>query len=35
MNKDIDRFKMILTENKRTTKWLAKQLRKDPVTISK
>lgn len=35
MNKDINRLKVVLAEKKRTNKWLAKQLGKDPGTISK
>lgn len=33
--KDINRIKVMLAEKKRTSKWLAEQLRKDPATISK
>lgn len=33
--KDINRIKVVLVEKKRTSKWLSKQLRKDPATISK
>lgn len=33
--KDINRIKIVLVEKKRTNKWLAKQLGKDPATISK
>lgn len=33
--KDINRIKVILVEKKRTNKWLATQLRKDPATVSK
>ena len=33
--KDINRLKVVLAENKRTNKWLAEQLGKDPATISK
>lgn len=33
--KDINRIKVVLVENKRTNKWLAEQLGKDPATISK
>ena len=32
---DINRIKIVLVENKRTNKWLAEQLRKDPATVSK
>lgn len=35
MDKDFNRLKVILAEKKRTNKWLAKQLGKDPTTISK
>lgn len=34
-NKDLNRLKVVLAEKKRTNKWLAKQLGKDPATISK
>lgn len=34
-NKDINRIKVVLAEKKRTNKWLAEQLGKDPATISK
>ena len=33
--KDINRLKVVLAEKKRTNKWLAQQLGKDPATISK
>ena len=33
--KDINRLKIVLVENKRTGKWLAKELGKDPSTVSK
>ena len=33
--KDINRIKVVLVEKKRTNKWLAKQLEKDPATVSK
>lgn len=33
--KDINRIKVVLTEQKRTGKWLAEQLGKDPATVSK
>lgn len=33
--KDLNRIKVVLVEKKRTNKWLAKQLGKDPATISK
>ena len=35
MKKDINRLKVVLVEKKRTNKWLAEQLGKDPGTISK
>ncbi len=35
MVRDINRIKVALVENKRTNKWLAEQLGKDPGTISK
>lgn len=33
--KDVNRLKLVLVEQKRTGKWLAEQLGKDPSTISK
>lgn len=33
--KDINRIKVVLVEKKRTNKWLAKELGKDPGTVSK
>ena len=33
--KDINRIKVVLVEKKRTSKWLASELGKDPATISK
>ena len=33
--KDLNRIKVMLAEKKKTNKWLAEQLGKDPVTISK
>ena len=33
--KDINRLKVVLAEKKRTNKWLAEQLDKDPATVSK
>lgn len=33
--KDINRLKVVLAEKKRTNKWLAAQLGKDPATVSK
>lgn len=35
MGKDINRIKVMLVEKKRTNKWLAGQLGKDPATVSK
>lgn len=35
MNKDINRLKVVLADKKRTNKWLAEQLGKDPATVSK
>lgn len=35
MEKDINRIKVVLAEKKRTNKWLAEQLGKDPATVSK
>ena len=32
---DINRLKLVLVEQKRTSKWLAEQLKKDPSTVSK
>ena len=34
-NKDINRIKVILVEKKKTAKWLAVELGKDPATVSK
>lgn len=34
-NKDLNRIKVVLADKKRTNKWLAEQLGKDPATISK
>ena len=34
-NKDLNRIKVMLAEKKKTSKWLAEQLGKDPVTVSK
>ena len=33
--RDINRIKLVLVEKKRTAKWLAEELKKDPATISK
>ena len=35
MEKDINRIKVVLVEKKRTGRWLAEQLGKDPATVSK
>lgn len=35
ITKDINRIKVVLVEKKRTNKWLAEQLGKDPATVSK
>ena len=35
MDKDSNRIKVVLAEKKRTNKWLAEQLGKDPATVSK
>lgn len=35
MNNDINRLKVVLVEKKRTNKWLAEQMGKDPGTVSK
>ena len=32
---DVNRLKLVLVEQKRTGKWLAEQLGKDPSTVSK
>lgn len=34
-NKDLNRIKVVLVEHKRTAKWLAEQIGKDPATVSK
>lgn len=34
-NKDLNRLKVVLAEKKRTNKWLAEQLGKDPATVFK
>lgn len=34
-SKDINRLKVVLVEKKRTAKWLAAELKKDPATVSK
>ena len=33
--KDFNRLKVVLAEKKKTNKWLAEQLGKDPATVSK
>ena len=33
--KDVNRLKLVFVEQKRTGKWLAEQLGKDPSTVSK
>ena len=35
MAQDITRLKVVLAEQKRTNKWLAEQLGKDPASVSK
>lgn len=35
MIKDINRLKVVLAEQKRTNKWLAEELGKDPASVSK
>lgn len=32
---DINRIKVVLVEKKRTNKWLAEEIGKDPATVSK
>ena len=34
-NKDLNRIKVMLAEKKKTSKWLAEQLGKDPATVSR
>lgn len=34
-DRDINRIKLVLVEKKRTARWLAEELKKDPATISK
>ncbi len=34
-NKDLNRLKVVLADKKRSNKWLAEQLGKDPATVSK
>ena len=35
MVKDINRLRVVLAEQKRTNKWLAEELGKDPASVSK
>lgn len=35
MHRDLNRLKVVLAEKKKTNKWLAEQLGKDPATVSK
>jgi DNA-binding Xre family transcriptional regulator len=35
MQKDINRIKVVLADKKKTNKWLAEQLGRDPATVSK
>ena len=35
MDKEINRIKVVLAEKKKTNKWLAEKLNKDPGTVSK
>ena len=35
MKEDINRIKVVLVEKKKTNKWLAEQLGRDPATVSK
>lgn len=35
MERDYNRIKVVLAEKKKTNKWLAQQLGKDPATVSK
>lgn len=34
-NKDLNRLKLVLVEQKKTAKWLAGEIGKDPATVSK
>ncbi|MDE6696773.1 MAG: helix-turn-helix transcriptional regulator [Muribaculaceae bacterium] len=34
-NRNINRLKVVLAEKRKTNKWLAEQLDKDPATVSK
>lgn len=35
MKEDLNRIKIVLVEHKKTNKWLAEKLGKDPATVSK
>ena len=35
MSEDLNRIKVVLVEKKKTSKWLAEQLKKDQTTVSK
>ena len=35
METDLNRLKIVLAEKKKTSKWLAEHLKKDPATVSK
>lgn len=35
MKEELNRIKVVLVEHKKTNKWLAEQLGKDPATVSK
>ncbi len=35
MAKEINRLKIVLTEKKKAAKWLAREMKKDPATVSK
>ena len=35
IREDINRLKIVLVDKKKTNKWLAEQLGKDPATVSK
>ena len=35
MMKEVNRIKVVLAEKKRTAKWLAEQIGKNPATVSK
>ena len=34
-NKDLNRLKVVLVEQKKTARWLSQQIGKDPATVSK